>query len=181
MRITYALSFADFRAAQSLHIRQKLIRRVNIFIWPVLAVILLIGMIVFGNSDHQELSAQCLIFGSLSLWFTMLFPIVRYLNARKGFKRFFLSGQTDQQISIDIDNERILSEIPGVGEGKYYWNTIIGFAQDDKVTLLYVYKDRFLVFPTTLLSPAQHAELYDLIAHNRVPSNRGYLKYPERR
>ena len=168
MKFSYTFSFADFRAAQRLHIRQKLIRRINIYIWPVLAIVLLIGLIVFSNTDHQELATQCVIFGSLSLWLTIFLPIARYFNARKGFKRVFLSGQKDQQVSIDIDNERILSEIPGVGEGKYFWNTIVGFAQDNKVTLLYVYKDRFLVFPTALLSSEQRTELNELVSRNMV-------------
>ena len=69
-------------------------------------------------------------------------------------------------MSIDIDNECLVSEIPGVFAEKYFWNTIVGFAQNEKVTLLYVFKDRFLLFPTAMLSQVQRTELNDLVARH---------------
>ena len=46
----------------------------------------------------------------------------------------------------------------------------MGFAQDEKMTLLYVFKDRFLMFPTAALSPDQRSELGDLVARHVVRS-----------
>jgi hypothetical protein len=63
-----------------------------------------------------------------------------------------------------MDDDRILSGLPGVSEEKYFWNAIVGFAQDRKMTLLYLDKDKFLLFPTYALSPEQRAELNDLVA-----------------
>ena len=166
MKLTYTLTLDDYKAALLLHRRQKLIRRINVFIWPILTFAFLIGVIVFTGSGHQELLTQCLIFGVVSLWLAIALPIARYFNMRKGFNRILLSKQMDRRISIDIDDERIVSEIPGVGEGKYFWNAIIAFAQDKKVTLLSLYKDRFLLFPTAMLSEDQHAELNDLVARH---------------
>jgi len=71
-------------------------------------------------------------------------------------------------MSINIDNEYVLSEIPGVFAEKHFWNTIMAFVQDEKITLLYVYEDRFLLFPTAILSPDQRTELNDLVEHNNV-------------
>jgi hypothetical protein len=75
---------------------------------------------------------------------------------------------TDRIISIDIDNERVVSSIPEVSEGKFFWNAIVDFAQDEKVTLLYIRKRAFIFFPTSVLSPDQHTELNDLIARHVV-------------
>jgi hypothetical protein len=49
--------------------------------------------------------------------------------------------------------------MPGVSEGKFFWPAIVAFAQDEKITLLYIDKNRFLLFPTYSLSPLQRSEL----------------------
>jgi len=78
----------------------------------------------------------------------------------------FPHGQTDQLLSIDIDDGRIISEMPGFSESKLLWTAIVRFAQNEKVTLFYVAKARFLFVPTQLFSEEQRAELNDLVARH---------------
>jgi len=83
---------------------------------------------------------------------------------KRQFERKFPSNQ--RSASIEIEDDGVSSAILGTDEAKFEWRTIVGFAQDDKMTLLYVAKSRFLFFPTTAMSPAQRAELSDLISHH---------------
>jgi hypothetical protein len=46
------------------------------------------------------------------------------------------------------------------------WTAIVRFAQNEKVTLFYVAKARFLFVPTQLFSEEQRAELNDLVARH---------------
>jgi hypothetical protein len=65
---------------------------------------------------------------------------------------------------MTIDEDHIVSAIPGVNEGKYFWNAILRFAQDEKITLFYVAEKKFLFVPTKAFSREQREELDDLIA-----------------
>jgi hypothetical protein len=100
------------------------------------------------------------------IFLSFFFYFYRVDIVRKTYKRLFPPTRTDQNSNIDIDDERIFSRTPGVSEDKYFWTAIIAFAQDDKMTLLYLDKNRFLLFPTRALSIDQRTELNDLVARH---------------
>jgi len=52
----------------------------------------------------------------------------------------------NEEVWVDLDDERVISTIPGTVEGKYFWTGILGFAQDEKMILLYIRKNMFLFF-----------------------------------
>jgi hypothetical protein len=167
MKLSYTLTLADFKAAQRLHIRQRLSRRINFYFWymviPILAIITVITTIVAIGSDRSDLVSDLVAPDALLLWLAIFLPLARVYKIHKGFKQFLHPARTDRINSLDIDDERIVSTIPGVGEGKLFWNAIFAFAQDEKVALLYVREKRFLFFPTTALSSEQRTELNELV------------------
>jgi hypothetical protein len=59
-------------------------------------------------------------------------------------------------------------EAPGLSETKVLWQAIDRFAQNEKVTMLYIAEMRFIYFPTRSLSDAQRTELNDLVARHVV-------------
>jgi hypothetical protein len=144
------------------------VRRFGILIWPVALIISLVGALVFNAGGHPELFADCLAIGAGSLWLTLAFPILRFVNTRRCFKRLFLSAYPNRSVTAEISEECIVSTIPGVSEGKFFWNAILGFVQDEKATLLYVGKARFLIIPTPAMSSEQRSELDGLVARNIV-------------
>jgi len=172
MKLTYTLTLNDFKAAIRLHSRQKLGRRIHFFIYdvifPTIAILALVGTIaayVFGQSDLVD----GLIVPDVALvCITLLVPILRACRIRKGFKGMFPQSETGPGYSLDIDNERILSLRPGIGEAKYYWAGIHAFAQDDKIMLIYITEILFICIPIHILSPEQRVELNDLITRNMV-------------
>jgi hypothetical protein len=172
MYLTYSLTFADFKAAQRLHTRQSMGRRMfavlTFRVAPCLSVVILAGGAFFAVKGTSEQFAQCLSIGTALLFFSILMPIARYINERKGFKRLFPPSRTDLSCSIDLNDERIISAVPGVSEGKIFWPGVFRFAQDEKITLLYVAENRFFLFPTYALSQAQRAELNALVERHMV-------------
>jgi hypothetical protein len=102
------------------------------------------------------------------LWIAVYLPAWRAYTIRKCFKQIFSPARTDRNSLIDIDADRIISTVPGVSEGRFFWNAILAFAQDEKITLLYIRKNAFLFFPTPAMSPTQQTELSDLVVRHGV-------------
>jgi hypothetical protein len=170
MKLTYELTLADYKAAQRLHIRQKFSRRINFYVWfvavPILAVL---GLAFFIFFDVNKLTKSASVFFGAEaglVWLAAYLPVWRAYAIRKCFKQILSPARTDRNSLIDIDDDRIVSTVPGVSEGRFFWNAILGFAQDEKVTLLYIREKAFLFFPTPAMSPAQRTELNHLVARH---------------
>ncbi|HUA98340.1 MAG TPA: YcxB family protein [Terracidiphilus sp.] len=166
MKLEYTLTLRDYKAALKLHRKQKLIRRLSPYIGPLLLLLSIIGFIFASLAHRPEIVADSAALGAGSLTVTALLPISNFFNIRRCFKGLFPPSRTDRTSNLDIDNERIVSSIPGVSEGKILWPGVYKFAQDDKVTMIYLAERRFLFFPTPAMSPAQRTELNDLIARH---------------
>ncbi len=173
MKLDYTLTLADYKAAQRLHIRQKLSRRINLSSWfigvPILAVLGMVFFIKVGRFMHIDIGGfihlDAIFFGLECglIYFAIYLPIGRSRRMRKNFNQTFSHSPNNRIISIDIDDNCIFSSLPGVCEGKIFWNAIEAFAQDDKITLLYTAENRFLYFPTSVLSPEQRTELNEIV------------------
>jgi len=172
MKLAYKITLKNYKAALRLHATSKLGRRINHYFWyfgvPILAICGLMLLIFGGLSETTEIYSPFRITLWVLLWLSIYLPIMRFFNVRRGFKRIFPPTAKDKNVSIDIDDERIVSAIPGLSEGKFFWNAILEFAQDRNVTLLYLAKSRFLFFPTHAMTAEQQLELHDLIARHIV-------------
>ena len=172
MKLEYTLTLADYKDAQRLHLRRNLSRRLVFTFWyAVVPILAIAGALVFAVFDVSKLTHFAAAYFGIEaalVWVSIVLPLTRFYTIRKGFKQLFPPTRTDRSSSIDIDEERILSVIPGVSEGKVFWNGIIDFGQDEKITLLYIRKKAFFFFPTQAMSPAQRAELNDLVARHVV-------------
>jgi len=164
MLLNYTLSFTDWKAALRLNRRKKIIRRFGLFIWPPIAIACF--SIAAVSSVNSQLFAQCIALGVGAIVALIASPFMRIYVDRRGYRRLFSPTCEDRSCYIDMDDERILSVLPGVSEEKYFWNAIVGFAQNKEMTLLYLDKDKFLLFPTYALSTDQRTELNGLVARN---------------
>jgi hypothetical protein len=172
MKLDYTLTLADWKAALRLHSRQKLGRRIHFFIYDfvisAIAILALIGMIAAYAYGQSDLVDGLIIPVSALVVLAILLPILRNLMIRKSYKGMFPFSKTGPGYSLDIDDERILSTRPGIGEAKYYWTGICAFAQNEKITLLYLSEILFIGIPTNKLSPDQRTELNDLVSRHVV-------------
>lgn len=169
MKLNYTISFADFKAAQRLHRHQKLGRRISfILLYVAVPVLAVLGWFCWPlpSSTPAAVSLGLGILEVVLVWFAISLPISRIYETRKGFKRLFAPTRMDRSNFVEIDDERIFYATPGISETKFSWNAVVEFAQDEKVTLLYVSKRAFITMPTPDFSPEQRAELNALLARH---------------
>jgi len=170
LKLIYTLTLADYQAAQRLHWRQTLSRRAIGFLlfWclPALgcSIALLAGKMM--GIFLTEFSVRYVLLFGFVLGLLINSVLARIIQKpqmfRKQFERKFCPDQRSG--SIEIEDGGVSSAILGTDVVSFQWHTFIGFAQDDKMTLLYLAKNRFLLFPTTAMTPAQRTELNDLVA-----------------
>jgi hypothetical protein len=175
MKLTYTLTLADYIAAIRLHRAQSFARRFIFAILylglPILAVAGLVSIVVLKEIGKTNLRPDYVFAELVLLLLSIGLPIARIPDVRICFRRIFANSKEIPTITMVIDEECVRSEIPGVSEGKFFWNAIVDFAQNEKVTLLYVRKRAFLFFPTPILSPDQRAELNALVTRHVVKKN----------
>jgi len=170
MKLTYTLTLDDYRASLRLHKRQNLGRRIHFFIYDVLfpsfAVVAIMGTIGAYAFGQPDLVDDLLVPDVALVTISVFVQLLRSYRIRKLYKQLFPPGRIDRNWSIEMDDERILSTVPGVGEGKYFWTGIQAFAQNEKITMLYITESQYLAVPTCALSEEQRTELNDLVARN---------------
>ncbi len=166
MKLSYTLVLADFKAAFRLHRRQMFLRRLGIIVWPIVAIVCFV--IALSTNVNSFLYSESIAIGFASLVLSIGLPILRFVNVRKCYRQHFPRTRTEQTTTSVIDEEGVLGIIPGVSENRYFWNGIVGFAQDERVTLFYVRRSAFAFFPTFIMTPAQRCELNDLVARQVV-------------
>jgi len=168
MQASYKVTLTDYRSALRLHYRQRGRWRspLNLFTFmPVVGFVLiccdLIGL--FTEKDYFTRNPPGLL--AVPICFLLL-PLLYLYSTKKQFGNIFPHSQTDLPLTIDIDDERIITETPGLCEGRILWNAIVDFVQNDKITLFYLAKSRFFFVPTKVFSEEQRVKLNDLVARH---------------
>ena len=171
MNLTYVPTIKDYRAGLRLHFRLRLTRRIAhlLGLWMLPSFFLLFSApMIYKMLTQPEEYSGVLGWLVIGFAFSLIVPLRQYYCVNKQFKALFQNSLASREVSVEISNDRILSAIPGMSEGTFYWKAILDFAQDENVTLLYVAENRFLFIPTQAMSPAQRTELDDLVARNLV-------------
>jgi hypothetical protein len=167
MQLNYTLTLDDYRAALRLHARQNLGRRFATFFLrralPGIGFLLLAmeAFLVFADKNYLIHNPPGLLI--VPVVFVVLGALQSYQVQRQFNQLFPPHGRG---LSIDLDDERIICTNPGSSESRFLWHVVIEFAQNEKVTMLYIAKLRFLFFPTSALSPIQRTELDGLVARH---------------
>lgn len=163
MTFSYTFSVRDYDEALRLHRRQKASRRVRfLLLYRILPLFCVAGLVVLGALDiraHTLGNWILLSFAIALLWVGILGVFAPRNNVRCGFKRSAPAGQT----TIRVDDECVLSQVPGISETKWFWNGFVGEARDEKLLLLYTSKDCFLIFPASGMTVEQWKELNEIV------------------
>lgn len=169
MKIEFTLTFDIFKAAYALYQRRQLSVRL---MFPISIVILaagILGAVVVDDKGPYwwlgSLSAGAIGGGFVG---TILLPLFRIYAVRRSFRNFLPKPVSGRILSFEIDDDQIRTLVPGVGLSEIQWSAIYGFAQNEKVTLLYLTKNRFYFFPTTALTPEQRTELNAVVGRHGV-------------
>jgi hypothetical protein len=169
MKIEYTLALADYKAALKLHARQSILRRAgSVLLYAIFAMALVgsLACILLRIGGKAELATALFDVDAWLAVFALYLYLLRVFTVRRGFKRIWPARSGDHTVAMEIDGEGIRSSLVGVSEGKFFWNAIVRFAQDEKITLLYLGKTRFLFIPTQSMSQEQRNELKDLVARH---------------
>jgi hypothetical protein len=171
MKLEYSITLADYQAAQALHWRQTLARRVlNFLIYD--------GIPCLGAATSCVLMKRFGVLGyGKPYWFEFLFGLIvggiyllvtaKSRNARRFRKKFEHSFPPEKRRAwIEFNDEGITSAIIGTDPVSHTWGSLIGFVQDNQMTLFYLAKNKFLIFTSSAMSPTQGAELTDLVARH---------------
>jgi len=164
MRFDFTITLDDYKVALKLHRKRKLSRQLLPWIWRLLFLISLVLFVVGSISKNTEVLEQAMVLAAWSLCATVAFPILPFALTRRGYRQMFPPARSGRTSTIEIDDQRIVEENPGSEEVRLPWTGVMGFAQNDRVTLIYINACRFFLFPTSALSPTQRAELGDLVA-----------------
>jgi hypothetical protein len=172
VKLDYPLELKDYKAALRLHATNKLARRLSHYFWyiavPVLAVFGLALLIFAGLWQTLDIdSPYRWIVGAL-LWLSIFLPLMRFINTRRCFKLLIPASAKDRNVSLEVNDEYIVSEIPGVSAGKFFWNPNMTLSQNKEVVLIYVAKKRFIPVPASFLSLSQMGELRAIFERNVV-------------
>ena len=171
MKFEYDLTLEDYKAALALHYRRNFLSRMNhlflILILPGLALLILTFQVYLALTQEDYLHRNLSVTLILLLVFASLPLLYRY-KVRRQFGSLFPRGWPSKRVSIDFDDERIISEIPGASEGKFFWTAILKSTQDEKITLFYVAKNRFLFIPTQAIPQSQRTELNNIVTRKLV-------------
>lgn len=171
MQVSYKLAYSDYKAALKLHYSRKgrWTSPMNLFTFmPAIGSLLIICALIEYFHDKDSFIANnppgliCIPLFFLSL------PLIYAFALKKQFKGSFPHSRNDGQMTIDINDERIVTWMPGLSETKIFWQAIDRFAQNEKVTMFYTSEVKFIFFPTKSLSESQHNELNALVASHVV-------------
>jgi hypothetical protein len=169
MTLNYTLTLADYRAALQLHRHQKLGREISWYFWfrimPVIGGLLLTWVLFTGFAEKRGFGQNPSVTFVPPLVFLLL-PLIHLNLERRQFNQSF--PPHGRSLSIRIDETGIVCANPGVSESTFNWNAVVGFAQDSKVTMLYIAKTRFLFFPARVMSSDERVELENLIARRGI-------------
>ncbi len=164
MRFDFTITLEDYKVALKLHRKRKLRRRILPWIWPALFLISLVLLVVGSLNKNTEMIEQAILLAAWSLCAIAALPILRFALTLRGYRQMFPPTRSGRTSTIEIDDQRIIEENPGTEEMRLPWTGVMGFTQNDRVTLIYINSCRFFLFPTPALSPAQKAELNELVA-----------------
>jgi hypothetical protein len=166
MKVTYKMSFADYKAGYRMYRRGTFFLRYDQLIWPAVTILCFIVFTIFRH--QSEISQQVAGLFFCSLWFTFGLPVLRTFNAYRGYRASLQNGRLSLETTTEITDERIVDVTPGICELTYTWSSIKGFGQDDKITIFRTSGAHFLFFPTSSLNADQRVELNELVSRHGI-------------
>lgn len=152
MRFEHALTFRDYLDGQWTYLKRRRFAMISFlgFYWFLpLVGLTLFCLLVWAKSSatgalvavsHYGVSALPLLVMAVILW-----PL-RYLTMWRGYRAIF-PGDVPRRAVFWFDEEQFGSELPGRSEAKVYWSALFDYAEDAKIALLFVGKNRFVFVP----------------------------------
>ena len=163
MNCIYTTSYGDFKDAQCLHMgatpRSKVLVWISLRILPVAGLIAL--LLLTSHALPMKNSLVVIVAWGLvgaGIW-GFIMAILRPFSFRRLYKQMKNGRSDDAELGLQIADGQLISRIPGLSEGRYFPAAIRRFVENDKVALLYVAKNRFLMIPKPAMNETEWSEL----------------------
>ena len=159
----YVLQKQDFINAQQLYLRHNRGAALSYYFWiwlvPILGVVIFLITVTAYFLQNNVLFHQLVPMAGAGIWLAIFIPLMRWLNIRKLWKASVETIDGGKPVSLQFDDEQIVSAIPGKSEGRFYWNAILDFAENDQIAMLFIRKKHFLYIPKNALPEEAWAQI----------------------
>jgi len=170
MRVEYELTYGDSKAAYYAYRHRKRSYMVLDFIFfklvPLTTVI--IFLISFVQGRHGKFNPWIFNLAPLLIAMTAATFVDRVFKLRHQQRNMFPAGAPDRKMIVDVNEDSIVTSIPGAIKTEYSWASVSLCLSSRLVNLLYVSPERFILIPNRVLTPEEKASLDEIIARKKI-------------
>ena len=168
MQITYELSFDDYRAAQLLHAKRSLWRRLMRILTHAIvpicgACFLVLAITLIGDKGSLDSMLIMLTCGS----YLILCPFYLNWRLKRVFKR---TRRQKNECNTTLSEERLLLDA-GNMKSEIDWTAVLFFSENSKIFMLYIAQANFIAIPKRVCTEAQIEELRSLFRRKIKPAS----------
>ena len=169
MQVEYTTTFADFKAAQTLYLRARPGAGLRFKLWmyglPLLSI-LFTGLALHSMTTHPHRGEGALVgIAGYLVVLTILLVALRPWNLKRLYnKRRRITGvEKLTTATFDFDETMVRSGYPGRSEGQFHWQSIVDYAEDQAIFLLFISSKAFLYIPKRAMTEDQRQALRELL------------------
>jgi len=170
MRIEFELTYGDSKAAYYAYRHRKRSYVILDFIFfklvPLATVIIL--LLIFIQVRRGRLNPWTYNLAPLLIAMTAASFVDRIFKLRHQRRNSFPVCVTDRKMIVEVNEENIVTTIPGAIRTEYCWASISLFLSSPQVSLLYFSPERFVLIPNRVLTAEQKAWLNTLVAQKGI-------------
>ena len=172
MLVEYVTDFEDFKAAQRLARRHKPIAALsyNFWCWAVPGLALVAAAALIGNEVTKKPFLPAHIGGYLAglVGAGAFLAMYRPYQMRKLYKTMKANRAAGEPVQFELTDTEIISRIPGRSEGRFLPNAVFDYTEDDRLALIYVAEQRFLIVPKSAMPEEDWVRLREWIKRGRT-------------
>lgn len=167
----YVLTKPDFLHAQKLFRSHRKWSAVAYWFWiwllPGIGALLALAAVYAWATHNSILLAPLAPAAGGGLWIAIFIPLTRWFQLRKAWRNSVPKALEGKPVTLQFDDEQIISTIPGRSEGRFFWSAILDFIEDDRLALLYVREKLFLYIPKAALPDSAWQRMRELTPKER--------------
>lgn len=168
----YASTKRDFLDAQRLHRKNRPWSAVSYGFWYVVlpggSVAYLLYWASLWFTHGRAAAIHNIVWAGLALYLASLLSFARWWQIQKLWNQMQPKKYRGLPVTLQFDDKLIISARPGDNEGRWSWNAVEDFAEDERLAILYVRKKLFLMVPKRIMDEHEWERLRTLALPHKV-------------
>lgn len=169
----YLLSKDNFLDAQRLYRKHSPKAALSYYFWiwtvPIIGLCFVLALVAAVITRREDLIRQLAPAAAAGAWFAIFIPTMRWWQLRKLWKASLDAGADGKPITLQFDDEQLISTIPGKSEGRFFWTALIDYAEDDRLAMLFIRKTHFHYILKYALPETAWTQIRQLATSKAVP------------